>query len=162
MVFCVTLLNKKYTITEFPSSPELEWLNKQLNGGSIEGLYISENMEIYVDESGLYKDLNQNVSLAYLMNEINGFLGLLYGLGIIICKGVKATQRIKEWLQRLDEDRLEDETRVAIVQKGNKYHLTSSTINFQRVGIETVYNTLKEAEDFLVECDIGYFIIAKE
>lgn len=80
------------------------------DGARIEGLYVTEDMAIYVNEEGMLKpDLQQNESVAYLMAAlVPGWVGLIYGAAAIECRTKETRERMKIWVARMREGLLEN------------------------------------------------------
>jgi len=102
----VSLLNTKYKLYENVGSDagRFETLGEIVGeGNSIEGLVVSKDISIYVDESGMLKnDLAQNESLAYLAYGVKKWTGLVYGPGAIACNTKRGEARMRNWLKFLD------------------------------------------------------------
>lgn len=75
-----TLLNLEWKKVKILPTDMTKYIQKEI-GGNFQILYMDNEIEIFVDESGLLKQESvQNESLAYLMYSINRYIGLLYGI----------------------------------------------------------------------------------
>lgn len=101
---------------------QFKTLSNAMNGGSLAllaGDYDEHTWVCYVDDAALLKpDLEQNEALAYLLGHMCGYLGVMYGTGIIEFGEPQKVKTLfeatKKWFQSYKNGDFEDDVDLAV------------------------------------------------